>query len=217
MQIENFEAMKTKLLLLLLWLVSFPAFSQEVTDPRQAVTDLKDGVLVVRLRTRANKMAKLQELMSKESPGSPAYKRLAAELQETREEVSRENEVLTTAFHEIYRFSEVCFLADSLAPSLKSDNPPLPVAGRFYLVAGLGAVAYSEGASGDDNSLIVYDRNFNQMQRPFPAYTGVSTIRLLWKSFSLQEEEIQAYHYRKMVGRLNKKLFNYYDEVTKGE
>ncbi|MDV7399773.1 hypothetical protein RZS08_50630, partial [Arthrospira platensis SPKY1] len=77
-------------------MVCASAYAQP-SDPVEAIRDLKEGVLVVRLRTQSNKIGKLGEYLARETPGSPAYERLSAQLEETRREVTLENAQLVAA------------------------------------------------------------------------------------------------------------------------
>lgn len=219
--------MKTNILLLLIWTACEMAFAQAPADPAQSIRELKDGVLVVRLRTQSNKISRLKEYIAKEPSDSPAASRLAAQLKETEEEVATENRLLAMAFRETYQFSEVLFVADTLAPLLKeqdpgeifldadlSPEPSLSLGQRPFLVAGMGTASYSDAAAGNDESLVVYDRHFNRMEKPFPSYSSVTAISLLLKRITRTEEDVQVFHYRKMVSRLNRKLGQYYQNVV---
>ncbi|MBK7409268.1 MAG: hypothetical protein IPJ40_15200 [Saprospirales bacterium] len=217
--------MKTIIPFFFLLCVSGLSFAQSSQDPEKSVRDLKNGVLVVRLRTQSNKIAKLNELLQSGELRSDVKTRYLAELEATRQEVERENRLLMQAFTELYHFSPVLFLHDTLAPALKSANPSgiflneltqidpqRSLGDRYFLIAGIGLIAASEGASGND-ALIVYDREFNAMAKPFPAYTGVTTIRLFFKTFTASDENTEAFHLRKMVERLDRKLAHYYARV----
>lgn len=219
--------MKTNILLLLIWAACEMASGQAPADPALSIRELKDGVLVVRLRTQSNKIGRLREYIAKEPAGSPSASRLAAQLKETEEEVATENRLLAMAFREMYQFSEVLFVADTLAPRLKeqdpegifldanlSPDPSLSVGQRPFLVAGMGVASYSDAAAGNDESLVVYDRNFNRMEKPFPSYSSVTAISLLFKRITSSENEVEVFHFRKMVARLDRKLHQYYQNVV---
>ena len=218
--------MKTIILFLFLLSASGLAFSQERPDPAASIRELKDGVLVVRLRTQANKIAKLEALLSKEDPETMQYNRLAYEIGKTKQEVETENHLLVKAFKDHYRFSDVLFLYDTMAPLLRMENrppiflddslkadPSLIMENRPYLIAGMGATDPS-GSALDEDALVIYDRSFNIMQSPFPGSSGMSGIRLVWKSFSLDDEELQTYFFQKIVARLNRRLSGYYGKVS---
>lgn len=219
--------MKTNILLLMICTACEMAFAQAPADPAQSIRELKDGVLVVRLRTQSNKIASLKEYIAKEPAGSPVASRLAAQLKETEEEVATENRLLVMAFREMYQFSEVLFVADTLAPRLKEQDPgeifldanllpdpSLSTGQRPFLVAGMGTASYSDAAAGNDESLVLYDRNFNRMEKPFPSFSSVTAISLLFKRITRSEEEVQVFHYRKMVSRLDRRLSQYHQNVV---
>jgi hypothetical protein len=79
----------------------------------------------------------------------------------------------------------------------------------------MGIIAYSQGASGHDDSLIVYDRRFNALPRPFPGYHGMSTIQMLWLGLTRTEEVVGELNIRYSVEQLNKKLFRYHSRVNR--
>lgn len=213
--------MKTIITFLFLLCVSGIAFPQSAQDPVEAIKDLKEGVLVVRLRTFTNKINKLEEALASGNLSERARRDYKEELEETRTEVARENSQLRKAFENLYGFSDVLFLYDTLAPQLKSDRPsgiflneagaidPALVLEGPFLIAGIGLIAASEAASGND-ALIIYDREFNAMGKPFPGYAGVSTARLLFRSFVSSSDEVQAFQLRIMVEKIDKKLSRYY-------
>ncbi len=221
--------MKTIILFLFLLSASGLAISQEAQDPAEAIRELKEGVLVVRLRTQANKMARLEELMAKESPGNIMHKRLAYELEETRKDAAYENRLLVEAFRNNYRFSEVLFLPDSLAPMLKAQkqegiflndslqlDPGISLGGRSYLVAGMGNTDPSVSVLGSE-ALLMFDRSYDRMQAPFPQSSGMSGIRQWYKSFSLDDRELQEYFIHTIVSRMDRKLAKFYEEVSESE
>lgn len=218
--------MKTIILTLFLLSASGLAISQETLDPAKAIRELKEGVLVVRLRTQANKIARLEEMMAKESPGNSMHQRLAYELEETRSAVNHENRLLVAAFRNTYRFSEVLFLPDTLAPMLKAQkqegiflndslqlDPGIGLEGRSFLFAGMGNTDPSVSILGSE-ALVMFDRSFNRMQAPFPQSSGMTGIRQWYKSFSLDDPELYAYFIRTIVSRMDRKLARYYESVN---
>ncbi len=217
--------MKTIILFLFLLSASGLAISQEAQDPAEAIRELKEGVLVIRLRTQANKMAKLEEFIAKESPGSNMHKRLTYQLEETRKDAAYENRLLVEAFRKNYRFSEVFFLPDSLAPLLKDQkqegiflndslqlDPGINLGGRPYLVAGMGSTDPSVSVLSSE-ALLMFDRSYNRMQPPFPQSSGMSSVRLWYKSFLFDDPELQAYFIRTIVSRMDRKLAKFYEVV----
>ena len=217
--------MKTNFFLLL-FLFAAGIASAQMPDPAQAVRDLNEGVLVVRLRTQSNKIGKLEEYLGRETPGTSAYERLAQQLEETIRETTLENDRLVSAFADLYRFSDVLFVYDTLAPRLKEDDPSgifmrepgaidpsLSLDGRPFLIASMGVIVSGQAASGHDESLVVYDRRFNALPRPFPGYQGMTTIQMLWLGLSKSEDEVRELNIRYAVERLNNKLFRYHNKV----
>lgn len=218
--------MKTIILFLFLLFACGIAISQE---PQNPILELKEGVLVVRLRTQAAKIAKLEELLQAEDPETTLYNRLAYELGQTRQEVESENRHLVQAFKDQYRFSDVLFLFDTLAPRLKSENPgsiflndslevdpSLNLDNRPFLIAGMGSADPADSALETD-ALVVYDRNFDRLPRPFPNSSGVTGFRMWLESFTRTEPELEVFFYQKMVERLNRNFFKYFTKVAESK
>jgi hypothetical protein len=215
--------MRTIVTLLFLCATTLAVFSQTKTDPVREIQALKDGILLVRLPTGSAKIAKLQELIEREEAGSAYQQRLQEELVRTREDTERQNRVLVGAFRDIYKFSDAMFFFDTSATALKAGNhkgiflddflqpdPGQSIDGRFYLVAAIGVT--QEAALED--ALIVYDANFDPMPKPFPYYSDVSTVELLWRSISHRGEALEEEHHRLLVERLNRKFFRYHEKIA---
>lgn len=213
--------MKTIFPILFLLCVSRFASSQSPTDTNNSVMNLKDGVLVVRLRTQTNKINKLKEWMAGETPGTPVYQRLEDQIEEVKTEVASENRIVRKAFGDLYQYSDVLFFFDTLANALKEGktsgiflnenmevDPALKLGDRFYLVAGVGSIPSSEAASSQEQ-IIIYDRNYNLMTDPFPGYSRKFSILSLFKSFFLTGEELLRFKTRESVEWLNRKFTRY--------
>jgi hypothetical protein len=218
--------MKTIIALLFLSTTALAVFSQTKPDPVRDIQALKDGVLLVRLPTGSAKIAKLQELIEREESGSAYEKRLQEELVRTRTDTERQNRVLVQAFRDIYKFSDAMFFFDTSAPALKAGNhagiflddslqpdPGLSLDGRFYLVAAIGVT--QEAAL--DDALIVYDAQFDPMPKPFPYYSDVSSVELLWRSIGRRGDALEEEHYRLLVERLNRKFFRYHKKIAQSQ
>lgn len=219
--------MKTIIILLFLLCVGGIAFSQTYQNPVAAIQDLKEGVLVVRLRTHANKIAKLEGKIASGDLSEKAHENYVSELEETRREVAEENRLLREAFKSQYNFSDYLFLYDTLAPALKDEKISgvfLNEAGEVdlditlkgpFLMVGIGPVLNSESAAINE-SLIFYDRNFNAMQSPFPSHVwGTSAIKYFFWSFTYPDEKIEELKILRAVEKMNKKLFRYHS-TTQG-
>lgn len=219
--------MKTIFPILFLACVSGFTFSQSPGNPEDPILNLKEGVLVVRLRTQSNKVDKLKEWMAKESPGTPVYQKLETQLAETIAGIERENKLVREAFGSLYNYSEVLFFFDTLAPVLRNGktsgiflnermevDPQLSLGDRFYMVAGIGTTPSSEGASSQEQ-LIIYDRNFNFMTKPFPGYSRRFGLRAFFKVFLMTGAKATEYMIQDNVEWFNRKFFRYSGRVQK--
>lgn len=174
-------------------LSNYDALSVEERTERgiKAINDLKDGVLVVRLKTGSKKIQTLQRVAN--SPDISEKERLRLEsmmLNET-ENISNENTWLQDALTQKYTFSDVLYFFDTSSVLLKNGiqsgyflneelkvDPSISLNNRNFLVVfyGSSSSAYKNSQEG----LVVLDENFIELSEPFPHYTDISSF---WKLF----------------------------------
>jgi hypothetical protein len=136
--------------------------TEEKLPPQQK---LKDGVLLVRLRTQKNKIKALQDAGRSE------------EAQDVINTQKIENDLIMAAFDQTYTYSKVYFfystdgqkILDKQWDGVLMNAQQMPVevsSDQYFLIAAFGE---SEGRKID--GLIIYDQEAHQMKRPFPYLT----------------------------------------------
>ena len=171
-----------------------------------SITKLNKGVLLVRLKTREKSINALKKM---------GQHKKARKLQQ---EVFEDNLNVVNAFKINYNFSEVYFFYSTESDKIrnmtfdevfvdaktleKSDKIKLDPSQTFYMILDIGALKIPniEGEfhqqTALDRVLVVKDRDFEQLYRPFPFYVGASN-----------KNNIDA-----QVKRLNNNLWNYHEK-----
>jgi hypothetical protein len=172
---------------------NYDALSLEERTERsiKAINDLKDGVLVVRLKTGSNKIQTLQRVANSPDISEKERLRLESMMLNEAENISKENTWLHNAFTEKYNFSEVLYFFDTSSVLLKNGvqsgyflneklevDPSVSLNNRPFLVAFYGASSSAYKSS--QEGLVVLDEHFIELSEPFPHYTDVSSF---WKIF----------------------------------
>ena len=183
------------------------------------ILQLKEGVLIVVLPTRHKKIAELERLLASDELSDKSRRRLGRMLADTRASVASLQQALRNAFRDAYRFSAVAFAYDHEAVRLKpaelalTDVSGAPFAlppGRPVYFAMLGRTDPQTGSSME--ALLIADAQREVLQRPFPyyqrRYPPAAILDALIGAPGAEER-----HTRKMVARLNRKLFRYHQEV----
>lgn len=215
------------ILLILIVLIPGLAFSQ---TSRQQIKELKNGVLLVRLKTSEKVIQGLKEM---------GHFDMAEEIRQDQRE---ENLEIAAAFKESYDFSPVCFFYSDCTRDIKEGNydgcimdhglnkiSSMPENIGNYLVAEFSHVQRSDEAyfqdytlrqdtsgyktqqktyTGDTDlgpyALIVRDRDFVQLRSPFPYYVRT------YEGFPILRRKKP-----KTVARLNEALHEYYSKTVK--
>ncbi len=186
----------------LLLCLSFKTNAQELSRierraiAAQAITDLKDGVLVLRLKSKKNKITKIEELMASPRVSENEKNKLRRELERTIDERNRDNLSLTFAFDKNYKFSDIYYIYDTASVSLKNGqrsgiflnkNLELDASisipeGKFFVIrTGTTDNSVTTGVE----ALVIMDQNFKDLTRPFPYYVRVNSIgRLFTRIFN---------------------------------
>ena len=216
-----------KFSLLLAFLMPLMIFPQE-KDARQQIRNLKNSILLVRLRTSDNKIKALEQAGYTE------------DAKETREKQRKENLKITKAFTDEFNFCPVYFFYSSATTEIKAHHfggylldaglKPVkgiskPVAdffvaeftqiersqGKYYENTTLEKNEEGYGEKRDNyygspdlgfNALVIRDSSFHQLQEPFPFYVKTSGFLPIFK----RKPE-------KVVKKLNENLSMYYKSV----
>ena len=140
------------------------------------------GVLVIRLSSYRNKINTLERLLKDENISSTKRETLEEELALTIHSRDTSNISLVKAFRQEYKFSDWLIMYDTASASLKKGvqsgiflnrqlelDPSIHLNDRSYCVVQWKHT--EEESSSGLRSLVVMDREYQQLERPFPYYT----------------------------------------------
>lgn len=181
------------------------------TKAYNAIKDLKEGILIVRLETNSRKIKELEKLLSDPGINAGNKKRLEYMLDETREQTASMNGILVEAFKTYYMFTEIRFMYDTAAHQLANGvekgiflndglqpDPSISLDGKSYLVVYHGKPFNSQIQQ--SNFLVVLDSDFHQLQTPFPNSFNVATA--FYHAVFLKENSEN--YFKRVVKKLNK-------------
>jgi len=191
------KKMKIQALLLFLMLSSIGYSQPSEESATEKIQALKKGFLLVRLKTGDLQAKALERAGSKAEAAIYLQKR------------NEENKVIVQAFTMHFRFCPVYFCYSSasdtikqgyfkgmlLNSSLQADTSLVPTA-SYFLTAEFGFtdVQQREG-------LIMMDRNFNQLNSPFPflvtRYEGVAKKRTQEEMIIRLDQQLMAFYEKK--------------------
>jgi len=198
--------------------------SERKKAAREAINNLHGGTLIIRLKSKRNKIDKLEELLAAPDIDEKLRARLSKKLKNTIEERNKYNLTLTNAFEEYYSFSKVYYMYDTASVSLKNGirkgifldkgleldaNIEIPE-GSFYIVrTGTTNASSTTGIQ----ALVVMDNQFKDFERPFPYYVRVNSIsRLFTRIFN--HKKLVKKDAKEVVLRLGRNFQFYYENVN---
>ncbi len=186
----------------------------------QAIIDLHEGALVVRLKSKRNKIAKLEESLASPALTDSDKKKLTKELASTIEERDKYNFELAESFDANYKFSAVYFMYDTASIALKNGeksgfllNKKLEVDPDITITQDSFFVIYSGTLDATNTTgleaLIIMDRRFDVLPSPFPYYIRVND---LWRVFGLifSPKKVIKRDAKKVVSKLEFNLNAFY-------
>ncbi len=177
---------------------------------------LKEGTLVVRLNTNTRKIAAIKKSIAAASTSNDRQ-RLEAMLEKTEQKTRNTNLWLKHAFDSVYSFTPVLFMPDTMSTKLKSGvregifldaeqkiDPSIKLRGSFF-------VAYYGENSSDEKTnvegITVLDSNLNELESPFPYFTGRTSIRRMFDAIFNKMTDKE--HLVVLVSKFQKKLMAY--------
>ncbi len=180
----------------------------------QHLTQLRNGTLIVLLKSGAEQVAELEDIISGDKSTASQKKRAEKMLKRLKKEKAQFHSDLISAFNELYTFSEYTFVYDKDLLGFKDGNLNVQL-GKDLKPANkeiVGEPYYmkEEYTNPQDGarilSFIIYDKENNRIKHPFPSVkisdTGpVMMLKLIFDSSSD--------HYREasdIVERLDYKL-----------
>ena len=212
-------------------LLNLPAIAQQSERKQatlianKAIKDLKDGALVVRLKSKSNKISKLEELIASPDVKESSKNKLRKELKTTIEERNKYNVELVKAMSELYTFSKVYYMYDTHSKALKNgtrsgiflnenleEDPKITLRGEHFFVLKTGTTD-SESTTGLE-ALIIMDNQLVDLKRPFPYYVRINSIGRLFVRIFNPKKLVQK-DAKEIVGKLEAQLNKFYEETTK--
>ncbi|MEM1319150.1 MAG: hypothetical protein AAGG75_02775 [Bacteroidota bacterium] len=188
----------------------------------ESIGELKEGALVVVLRSYNRKIKEMNRLLKSSSVSGTDKARLQQQLRETIAERDADNREFLQAFQNNYDFSKCFVMYDTAAAQLKSgvtagyllDNnlkpdPSISLEELSIYVVRVGSLDAST-TSGFE-ALIVADNNFDNLEKPFPYFVRLRGIgSLINKIFdSKKSHRKQA---TDLVIKLNEAFWKFYEE-----
>jgi hypothetical protein len=185
----------------------------------QAINDLEGGTLILRLKSKHNKITKIKEILADPDIQESARIKLNKELRSTIDERDRFNISLTNAFEEYYSFSNIYYIYDTASISLKNgqrsgiflnknlelDSQTKIPEGKFFVIK-VGTTD-SSSTTGVE-ALVLMDQHFKDLQSPFPYYVRINSIgRLFTRIFN--HRNLVRKDSRLIVQKLEKNLRRY--------
>lgn len=178
------------------------------------IEDLKEGVLVVRLKSNNRKINALQESIAKNPNDNDNLKR---QLKLAKAESKQEGKAIIQAFKAEYSFSEVVFMHDTASMALKKGQrkglfldekleklPDLSLENRFLCL-----LASGKSASGAEGFKIL-DATLEELPQPFPSFVRLNTLGYLMNSIFFNDTAASQRLYKHLAKKLQKQLEEYY-------
>lgn len=190
----------------------------------QAIKELKDGTMILRLKSKNNKITKLNELLAAPTLNDVNRLKITEELEETIAERDNYNQTLIDAFDKYYSFSKLYLMYDTASISLKNGvrsgifldkslnpDPTIEIPeGPFYLVrTGTTDSSSTTGVA----AIVIMDRHLKDMLRPFPYYVRTNDLgRIFTRIFN--HNKLVKRDASKVVQKLEKNLRKFFTEIN---
>ena len=195
--------------LLLFGIFNPGTIATQSTDPVSAISELKEGTLIIRFPTYRAKIDTLTSMISRSTdPNNTAW------LEKERLTTIQERDTLfkdyTEAFKTTYNFSEVAYFYDY-------DGKDLNTASYYNLEGGRVASAdlsekpifylfFDRSEEKSMDALVVYDRFLRKIPRPFPNDFTLGGLNFLFLKMS--GKKFASWR----VGKMNKRFHQFYND-----
>ncbi len=197
--------------------------SERKAAAKEAIKTLKDGTLVLRLKSKNNKITAIEKLLSSKDLNEATRNRLRKNLKSTIEQRNKYNVSLTQAFENHYSFSNIYYMYDTASVSLKRgvtsgiflDNsleldPAIKIPDGDFFVIKTGTTD-SSSTTGVE-ALVIMDKNLKDLERPFPYYVRINSIgRLFTRIFN--HRNLVKKDSKQVVMKLERNLRSYNGEL----
>lgn len=188
----------------------------------QAIEDLREGVLVVRLTSDYKKIKELNRLIDEGNISGYAKGTAEDRIRKIQFEREAENELWIRAFDEFYQFSEILFAYDTLGrkalaldgkncflnPNLEID-PSLSLNGRPFLMLYFSNIN-SETGSGAE-AVIFRNSDFEELSKPFPYYVKTTNFMFIFNKL-FKPSISKPKNIGRVVKKLNRNLERFYEK-----
>jgi len=187
-----------------------------------AITNLKEGVLLIRLSSERRKLEELDRRIANDKLDAKSRERLKRLKKEVIEDRDKTNQEFVTAFSNEYDFSELFFFYDTASVSLKRGvqegifldkdmnlAPSISLEGRPFLVLRSGSL--KENTSGLE-ALVIMDQEFEDLARPFPYYVRMRGIGHLLAKL-LNPGKVSRRSGQKLAEKLNERLWEFHERL----
>jgi len=199
--------------------------SDRKAEAEEAIRDLYKGTLILRLKSKRNKINKLKELLSAPDIKENVRVKLSKELGKTIDERNKYNITLIEAFESHYTFSNIYYMYDTASVSLKNGtrkgifldknlefDPNIEIPEENFFVVKTGTTN-STSTTGVE-AIVIMDKELKDMQRPFPYYVRLNSIgRLFVRIFN--HKNLVKKDSKDVVMRLERNLHRYAEAVIR--
>ncbi len=183
---------------------------------RQQIQDLKDGVLIVRLKTNDKALKKLESILNNPNTKKKSKQRIRKKTIPQLKAAAKDlNDKMRRAFSESYTFSEVYFMPDTSTDDLQNkrtrtsltDAQGNAVSSDVLTEKNIFLVDYGQlpnDKTASITGLIISDIDSNTLHPPFPYFQRSGGVFVKLSSNKLTDENAV-----KMIQIWNKKLKSY--------
>ncbi len=195
----------------------------DVSIAEEAIVDLHNGALVLRLKSYNNKITRLKELIANPDVKDKDREKLEKELETTISERDSYNNDLVAAFNDNYKFSPVYFMYDTSSVALKNGarkgflldenlrvDPTISISEDSVFMAYIGTLDPADYSGVE--ALIITDSQFEVLPAPFPFYIRVNSLGLVLGKIFSPKQSVKR-DTQKMVSKLEHKLSEFYARV----
>lgn len=201
------------------------SYSERKAIAHEAIKELKEGTLVLRLKSKQTKLVALNDLLAKEGLSAKERNNIEKRIETTISERDAYNKSLVDAFEDKFTFAEVYYMYDTASIALKSGvregiflnnnlqlDPSIIIPEGAFFVAKTGTTN-STSTTGVE-AVIIMDGQFNDLQRPFPYYVRVNSIERLFVRI-FRPKKLVRKDSREIVKKLEEKLWRFWQNLPR--
>ncbi len=187
---------------------------------------MKEGVLVVRLETKARTINALQRTVDNPKLQGKARIRMETALKNKIEERDSINQEVFEAFKYVYKYSDFVFMYDTSTTRLKNGelqgyfynenqslDPSISLEGKNYYITYIGETDRDTNIG--LKAFVINDKYLNELDAPFPTYVKFSKFLGKKKAKSAKKQKLglfKGHTIEEAVGKLNDVFFAFYEK-----